>query len=220
MASSPTLCHRHTPGLRTACHHRQPGPTGYDRPTMPPLTELNALQLAPRLLGVEILVAGVGGTIVETEAYLVDDPASHSFRGPTPANFAMFGPAWHAYVYRSYGLHWCLNIVAEGSGAVLIRALEPRYGLEEMQARRGSALHLCSGPGRLAQALGISGAHNGLSLNRPPFEWMDRSGEPEIASGPRIGISKAAEQPWRFGLAGSSFLSRPFPAQASDPITG
>ena len=163
----------------------------------------------------ELLVEGVGGTIVETEAYLADDPASHSFRGPTASNAAMFGPAWHAYVYRSYGLHWCFNVVAAGAGAVLIRALEPRYGLDVMQARRRTPLHLCGGPGRLAQALGLSSAHNGLSLDLPPFALIDRSCEPAIACGPRIGITKAAHYPWRFGLAGSRFLSRPFPRIAS-----
>jgi DNA-3-methyladenine glycosylase len=174
----------------------------------------DALQLAPRLIGMELLVEGVGGTIVETEAYLADDPASHSFRGPTPANAAMFGPAWHAYVYRSYGLHWCFNVVADGAGAVLIRALEPLYGLDIMQARRRMSSHLCDGPGRLAQALGLSGAHNGLSLDAPPFALIDRSCEPAIVRGPRIGITKAAAYPWRFGLAGSRFLSRPFPKLA------
>lgn len=169
---------------------------------------LNALELAPRLIGMRLFVDGVGGIIVETEAYLADDPASHSFRGPTSRNAAMFGPSWHAYVYRSYGLHWCLNIVASGDGAVLIRAIESTDGLAEMRARRGGANNLCNGPGRLAQALGITSVHNGLSLERAPFAIFDRSHEPEISCSTRVGISKAAHQPWRFGLAGSRFLSR------------
>lgn len=174
------------------------------------LSTLNAFELAPRLIGMELLVEGVGGTIVETEAYLANDPASHSFRGPTRTNAAMFGPAWHAYVYRSYGLHWCFNVVATGNGAVLIRALEPRHGIEVMQARRGAMIQLCNGPGRLTQALGLSGIHDGKSLDLPPFAFIERPCEPAIICGPRIGISKAADHPWRFGLAGSRFLSRPF----------
>jgi DNA-3-methyladenine glycosylase len=179
-------------------------------PIMHELAAMDALELAPRLIGMDLMLGGVGGTIVETEAYLVDDPASHSFRGPTRANAAMFGPTWHAYVYRSYGLHWCLNVVAADHGAVLIRALAPKYGLEEMQARRGGAAHLCAGPGRLAAALGVTAAHNQLSLARDPFRMIDRAHEPAIIAGPRIGITRAADRPWRFGLAGSPFLSRPF----------
>ena len=170
--------------------------------------------LARALLGCTLLVEGVGGRIVETEAYDRDDPAAHSFRGPTPRNAAMFGPVGHAYIYRSYGLHWCLNVVGgemPGS-AVLIRAIEPVAGIDTMVARRGVAdpRLLCSGPGRLAQALALDGTLDGASLHRPPFALL--SGDPPEAYlvGPRIGITKAADQPWRFGLAGSRFLSRPF----------
>ncbi|TCK23573.1 DNA-3-methyladenine glycosylase [Ancylobacter aquaticus] len=170
----------------------------------------DALALAPRLIGVTLLVDGVGGVIVETEAYLRDDPASHSFSGPGRRNAAMFGPPFHAYVYRSYGLHWCFNIVAEDHGAVLVRALAPLIGLERMTARRGGAAGLCSGPGRLTQALAITGALDGAPLDGPPFDWCDRDGTPDIVSGPRIGISKAVAEPWRFGLRGSPFLSRRF----------
>ena len=158
-----------------------------------------------------MLVDGVGGMIVETEAYRRDDPASHSYRGHTRTNASMFGPAGHAYVYRSYGLHWCLNIVAEDGGAVLIRALDPEFGLETMIARRGTPRHLCSGPGRLTQALAITRAHDGVSLRAPPFDLLpNRSGDVQIVIGPRIGITKAVDQPWRFGLEGSIHLSKPF----------
>jgi DNA-3-methyladenine glycosylase len=177
----------------------------------PALAELDAVAMARRLIGAELLVDDVGGTIVETEAYLRDDPASHSFRGPTPANAAMFGPPWHAYIYRSYGLHWCFNIVATEHGAVLIRALAPERGIDRMAARRGTTAQLGSGPGRLAQALGLSGVHNGLPLAQPPFALIERLAEPPLLCGPRIGITKAADRPWRFGLAGSAHLSRPFP---------
>ncbi len=173
--------------------------------------EGDALALAPRLIGVTLLVDGVGGIIVETEAYRRDDPASHSFTGPTPRNAAMFGPPCHAYVYRSYGLHWCFNIVAEGHGAVLIRALAPLVGLERMAARRGGPAFLCAGPGRLTQALAITGALDGAPLDRPPFDWREREGVSDVVAGPRIGITRAADAPWRFGLRGSPFLSRRFP---------
>ncbi|SCW93695.1 DNA-3-methyladenine glycosylase [Ancylobacter rudongensis] len=170
----------------------------------------DALALAPRLIGMTLLVDGVGGLIVETEAYLRGDPASHSFPGPTPRNAAMFGPPFHAYVYRSYGLHWCFNVVAQDQGAVLIRALAPLAGLERMAARRGGTTGLCTGPGRLTQALAITGALDGAPLDRPPFDWREREGTPDIVNGPRIGITKAMDEPWRFGLRGSPFLSRRF----------
>jgi DNA-3-methyladenine glycosylase len=172
-------------------------------------------EVALMLIGATLLVDGVGGRIVETEAYDREDPASHSFSGPTPRNQAMFGPPGRAYVYRSYGIHWCLNFVCreEGHGAgVLIRALEPLQGLEAMRARRGLAEPrlLCSGPGRLGQALGISHELNGCRLDREPFELRAAAGPAQVLSGPRIGISKATDVNWRFGLAGSRFLSRAF----------
>jgi len=170
-----------------------------------------APDLAIRLIGVSMFVAGVGGMIVETEAYTRDDPASHSFRGPTLRNAAMFGRAGTAYVYRSYGLHWCFNIVARGGGAVLIRALEPTAGLDIMLERRRGAAALCSGPGRLAQALAIDASYDTLPVDQTPFSFSDRRSAPAIAIGPRIGISQAREKPWRFGLQRSSHLSGRFP---------
>lgn len=166
------------------------------------------------LIGTTLLVDGVGGIVVETEAYARNDPASHSFAGRTPRNASMFGPTGHAYVYRSYGIHWCLNIVcdAEAPGsAVLIRALQPTVGLELMAQRRGTAdpRRLCSGPGRLCQALGVTGALDGLPLDTPPFALESRLEPPRIAEGRRIGITQAVETPWRFCLSGSRFLSRP-----------
>lgn len=181
------------------------------------LSRLDALELARRLIGAELLIDGVGGTIVETEAYLIGDPASHSFRGRTLANAAMFGPSWHAYVYRCYGLHWCFNIVAAEHGAVLIRSLAPKHGLQQMIARRGTSDKLCAGPGRLAKALGVTSELNGRSLALPPFTFVDRSFAPDIVCGPRIGISKAVEHPWRFGLAGSANVSRPFGPKPARP---
>ena len=171
------------------------------------------LDLAPALIGCTLLVDGVGGTIVETEAYHAADPAAHSFAGPTRRNRAMWGPPGHAYVYRIYGLHWCLNIVggSEPGAAVLIRALEPTHGIATMEARRGMTdiRQLCSGPGKLAAALALTGAQDGLPLDQPPFALLPRDAEPVVATGKRIGITKAADQPWRFGVAGSPFLSRP-----------
>ena len=169
--------------------------------------------VAPDLLGVTLLVEGVGGRIVEVEAYDQDDPASHSFGGRTTRTASMFGPPGRAYVYRSYGIHWCLNFVCEEEGsasAVLIRALRPTTGLHAMRRRRRLTDErlLCAGPGRVCQALGISVKHNGLALDAPPFELRARASAPEIAVGPRIGITKAVEHPWRYGLAGSRFLSR------------
>lgn len=173
-------------------------------------------EVACDLLGTMLLVEGVGGLVVETEAYDRHDPASHSFGGRTERNAAMFGPSGHAYVYRSYGIHWCLNAVcgagASGS-AVLIRALEPRAGLSTMRARRGieNVRQLCAGPGRLCAALGITRQHDGRALDEPPFQFLARAAPVEIAAGPRIGITRGADTPWRFGVAGSPFLSRRFP---------
>ena len=170
--------------------------------------------VAPDLIGVTLLVDGVGGRIVEVEAYDHEDPASHGFRGRTDRNASMFGPPGHAYVYRSYGIHWCLNLVCEEVGvanAVLLRALEPTRGLEQMRARRGleDERLLCSGPGRLCQALGVTREHDGLPLDRPPFELLAGDSPVDVVNGPRIGITRAAELPWRYAEAGSRFLSRP-----------
>jgi DNA-3-methyladenine glycosylase len=178
--------------------------------------------VAPQLIGCTLLVDGVGGPIVEAEAYDQEDPASHGFQGRTARNRAMFGPPGHAYVYRSYGIHWCLNLVCEEEGvaaAVLLRALGPRHGVDEMRARRGvkEARLLCSGPGRLCQALGVTGDHDGVPLDSPPFEVLARDEEPEIVSGPRIGITRASDLPWRYGLAGSPYLSRTFRLSARRP---
>ncbi|WP_375414976.1 DNA-3-methyladenine glycosylase [uncultured Bradyrhizobium sp.] len=171
--------------------------------------------VAPELIGATLLVNGVGGVIVEVEAYHHTDPAAHSFRGPTKRNMVMFGPPGFVYVYRSYGIHWCVNFVCEKQGsasAVLIRAIEPTHGVPAMRRRRG--LHdersLCSGPGKLTEALGISDAHNGLPLDAPPFALHARIGKSVVAAGVRIGITKAVDLPWRYGLQGSKFLSKPF----------
>jgi DNA-3-methyladenine glycosylase len=171
--------------------------------------------VARMLIGATLLVDGVGGVIVETEAYDREDPASHSYSGPTPRNQAMFGPPGRAYVYRSYGIHWCLNVVCreDGHGAgVLIRALEPTAGLDRMRTRRGleDIRLLCSGPGKLGQALGIDSTLNGCRLDRQPFRLLAPAGKVEVVAGPRIGISKAVDVEWRFGLAGSRYLSAKF----------
>jgi DNA-3-methyladenine glycosylase len=214
-------------GITGACAPLIPGFAGLstglstrDRMARPPLLpksffDRSVHAVAPELIGASLFVDGVGGVIVEVEAYHHTDPAAHSYGGRTMRNAVMFGPPGFAYVYRSYGIHWCLNFVCEEEGsasAVLIRALEPTMGLAEMRAPRGveDARLLCSGPGRLCQALGVTIAHNGLPLDRPPFELRARGGTPLVAVGRRIGITKAAEEPWRYGLKASRFLSRPF----------
>jgi DNA-3-methyladenine glycosylase len=171
-------------------------------------------EVGPELVGATLLVDEAGGTIVEVEVYDHEDPASHGYRGRTARNAAMFGPAGHAYVYRSYGIHWCLNLVCGEEGvpaAVLLRALEPTHGLQAMRARRGldDPRVLCSGPGRLCQALGVTGDHDGLPLDEPPFELHARERKTEVVAGPRIGISQARDLPWRYALKGSRYLSRP-----------
>ena len=201
------------------------------QPPRPPLVRADidfaapAHEVAQRLIGVTLLVDGVGGRIVETEAYDQADAASHTFGGLTPRNAAMFGPPGCAYVYRSYGLHWCINTVCREAGhgaGVLLRALEPTHGIDAMQTRRGlqDVRLLCAGPGRLAQALGIDASFNGRPLNLPPFALLEpgaaHAPQPspfEVVSGPRIGISKAVDVPWRFGLRGSRYLSRAFAEQ-------
>ncbi|MBB3934454.1 DNA-3-methyladenine glycosylase [Aureimonas phyllosphaerae] len=185
---------------------------------MPPRSDeffaQDAVSLAAALIGCELYLDGVGGRIVETEAYRAGDAASHSFRGETLRNRAMFGPIGRAYVYRSYGLHWCLNIVCDGTepgSAVLLRALEPLAGLDAMGRRRGldEPRLLCAGPGRLTQALGIDAGHDGLAIDEPPFLFRQAAAPGPVGVGPRIGITKAIDEPWRFGLAGSRYLSRP-----------
>ncbi len=169
--------------------------------------------VARALVGCAFSIDGVGGTLVETEAYTRDDEASHSFRGPRSSNAAMFGPPATAYVYRIYGLHLCLNFVCRDAGAVLVRALVPEMGLQRMAERRGLANPrlLCSGPGRLGQALGIHLAMNGVSLLDAPFALKAADGpHAPVISGPRIGISRAQDRLWRFGLSGSPYLSKPF----------
>jgi DNA-3-methyladenine glycosylase len=173
-------------------------------------------EVASDLIGATFMVNGVGGIIVEVEAYHHTEPAAHSFRGPTPRNTVMFGPGGFAYVYRSYGIHWCVNFVCERQGsasAVLIRALEPTFGVAAMRRRRGlqDARSLCSGPGKLTQALGITDKHNGLPLDAPPIALYAPPNKPDIVTGVRIGITKAIQLPWRYGLKGSKFVSKPFP---------
>jgi DNA-3-methyladenine glycosylase len=185
------------------------------RPLARAFFDRNVHKVAPDLIGATLLVDGVGGTIVEVEAYDHEDPAAHGYGGRTARNAVMFGPAGHAYVYLIYGLYWCLNFVCEPEGvanAVLIRALEPTVGIPVMQKRRRmeNLRLLCAGPGRLCQALGITRAHDGLALDARPFRLIARARAVPLAVGRRIGISKAVDRMWRYGLAGSPFLSRPF----------
>ena len=181
-------------------------PDFFDRP---------APEVAAELIGCVLTVDGVGGVIVETEAYDQTDPASHTANGLTPRNAAMFGPPGRAYVYRSYGIHWCLNFVCEGEGhgaGVLIRAIEPTVGIAAMQARRGveDVRKLCSGPGKLGEALAITHGMNNMRLDQPPFAVLPAVSPPVVVTGPRIGISRGVETVWRFGWSGSRFVSRPF----------
>ena len=171
-------------------------------------------EVAEELIGATFFFDGVGGKIVELEAYHHEDPAAHGFAGRTARNASMFGPPGRAYVYRSYGIHWCVNFVCADEGvadAVLIRALEPTHGLDAMRRRRGldDERLLCAGPGRLCQALGITREQDGLPLDSLPFRLEPRAEKPEIVRGARIGISRATDLPWRYGLAGSRYLSRP-----------
>jgi DNA-3-methyladenine glycosylase len=175
----------------------------------------NSPEVASRLIGMTLLVNGVGGIIVETEAYDREDPASHTFCGPTPRNAVMFGPPGRAYIYLSYGIHWCLNFVCREAGhgaGVLIRALEPTTGVSVMidRRRQQDPRMLCAGPGRLAQALAITQELNGKRVDNAPFSLTAANARARVVCGPRIGISKAVDQPWRFGLAGSHYVSRPF----------
>lgn len=167
--------------------------------------------VARELIGWRFSVDGVGGRIVETEAYRADDEASHCFRGPTERNAAMFGAPAHVYIYRSYGIHWCINFVCLPGSAVLIRALEPEGGIDKMVERRGMTdpYHLCSGPGKLTQALGIDLRLNGCSLAEDPFELSPAAPVP-VAEDKRIGITKNVDPLWRFGVVGSQFVSRRF----------
>jgi DNA-3-methyladenine glycosylase len=173
-------------------------------------------EVARELIGWTLLVEGVGGVIVETEAYAPEDPASHSFGGQTSRNATMFGPPGRLYVYRSYGIHWCANVVCapeDVGSAVLLRALEPTHGIERMQERRGVERRelLCSGPGRLTQALAITGEHDGRPLDRPPFELIRRKNRVDVVVGPRVGITRGVDRPWRYALKGSAYVSRPRP---------
>lgn len=176
----------------------------------------SVLKVAPDLIGATLLVNGTGGIITEVEAYHHTEPAAHSYNGPTPRNMVMFGTAGYLYVYRSYGIHWCMNFVCEKEGsasAVLIRALQPTHGIAAMRRRRGlhDERNLCSGPGKVCEALGVSDKLNGHALDESPIAIYARTSKLEIATGVRIGITKAAELPWRYGLKGSRFLSKPFP---------
>jgi DNA-3-methyladenine glycosylase len=181
----------------------------------PTFFDHDAVTVARALIGVEVLIDGVGGPIVEAEAYDASDPASHSFRGPTARNAVLFGQPAHVYIYRIYGLHWCMNFVCAPVSAVLIRAIEPRHGLDRMAERRGTGdpRLLCSGPGKLCQALAVDHSFDGAPVDAPPFELRPADAPRKVAVGPRIGITKAVDTPWRFGEAGSRFLSKPFPPQ-------
>src|SRR4030088_165980 len=193
--------------MAQSCTPANPAAHHLGRPLKRAFFARSVHEVAPDLVGATFLVGGVGGIIVEVEAYHHTDPAAHSFRGPTPRNRVMFGPAGFSYVYRSYGIHWCVNFVCEGEGsasAVLIRALQPTHGLAAMRRRRD--LHderaLCSGPGKLCEALGITIAYSELPLDKPPIALHARTGKADIVSGVLIGITTAVELPWRYGLKG------------------
>lgn len=187
------------------------------RRLQPAFFERSVHEVARELVGCRLFFEGRGGTIVETESYERDDPACHAYVGLTDRTEVLFGPPGRAYVYLSYGIHSLLNVVAEPEGeaaAVLIRALEPTAGLEQMRERRGGRpdRELCSGPGKLTEALGVDLASNGAELGRDPFLLLGPDGDaPAIRTGPRIGITKAVDRPWRFCAAGSPFVSRPRP---------
>jgi DNA-3-methyladenine glycosylase len=190
-------------------------PRKLGRPLKRSFFDRSVHEVAPDLIGATFLVNGVGGVIVEVEAYHHTEPAAHSFNGPTPRNMVMFGPPGFSYVYRSYGIHWCVNFVCEKSGsaaAVLIRALEPTHGLAMMRRRRGleDERALCSGPGKLCEALAITIKQSELPLDQPPIALHARVGKADVVSGVRVGITKAADLPWRYGLKGSRFLSKRF----------
>ncbi|NLR96109.1 DNA-3-methyladenine glycosylase [Rhizobium sp. P38BS-XIX] len=187
------------------------GPRPLAGPALAEFFARDAVSVASELIGTRFTVAGVGGRVVETEAYRPDDEASHAYRGPTARNAAMFGPPGHVYVYRSYGIHWCVNFVCLTGSAVLIRALEPESGIEDMIGRRGMAdiVSLCNGPGKLSQALAIDISLNGCSLDHAPLSFSLAEPVPVVA-GKRIGITKNVDQLWRFGAAGSRFVSRRF----------
>ena len=192
-----------------------PTETSLGKPLKRAFFARHVLEVAPDLIGVTMLVNGVGGIIVEVEAYHHTEPAAHSFNGPTPRNSVMFGPPGFVYVYRSYGIHWCMNFVCDKAGsasAVLIRALQPTHGIPAMRRRRGlqDEKSFCSGPGKLTEALGITHQHNALALDAPPFALHARVGKADIVAGVRIGLTKAVELPWRYGLKGSKFFSKSF----------
>lgn len=198
----------------SAARHATPG-----HPLDESFFERSVHDVARDLIGCALIFGGAGGVIVETESYQRDDPACHAYVGLTPRTATLFGPPGMAYVYLSYGIHFCLNFVCEPDGeaaAVLIRALEPRWGIERMRRSRGreDPRDLCSGPGKLTQALGIGLDLNGAPLDAPPFELRPRAGAwrgVEVATGTRIGITRGAELPWRFCATGSEYLSRPLP---------
>jgi DNA-3-methyladenine glycosylase len=201
--------------MAQSCTPANPAAHHLGRPLKRAFFARSVHEVAPDLIGATLLVNGVGGIIVEVEAYHHTDPAAHSFRGPTPRNSVMFGPPGFSYVYRSYGIHWCVNFVCEKQGsasAVLIRALQPTHGIAAMRRRRGlqDERSLCSGPGKLCEALGITIEHSELPLDMPPIALHARANKPDIVAGVRIGITKAVELPWRYGLKGSKFLSKPF----------